>query len=63
MNHHIGLCMALKLYEYVDTHRLLAAYEDGSLVQFELQSTHWKQLWRVRKHKEAGVWGFFEGNS
>ncbi|TIB12692.1 hypothetical protein E3P92_02504 [Wallemia ichthyophaga] len=60
-----GLCMALEMYEYSQCRqheqeqehtpslRLLAAYEDGSLVLFELGHSRWIQLWRVRLHNEA----------
>ncbi|EIM20847.1 WD40 repeat-like protein [Wallemia mellicola CBS 633.66] len=48
-----GLCMSLKLYRHADTHRLLAAYEDGSVVLYHLENMTWKELWRVKKHNEA----------
>lgn len=46
--------MSLKLYRHADTHRLLAAYEDGSVVLYHLENMTWKELWRVKKHNEAG---------
>lgn len=64
--------MALEMYEYSQCRqheqeqehtpslRLLAAYEDGSLVLFELGHSRWIQLWRVRLHNEASKWGCYQ---